>query len=553
MLSTLKIQNLAIVDNLEVEFSPGLNVITGETGAGKSIILKSIDLLSGKRASGDLLRSGATQCIIEGLFHQDARPLPEVDDLLSSILSEEEILIKRVIDASGKSKVYINGELATSSLLQNLSPYILDLTGQHEQQSLLNQTRHREMLDDFGVAPELLENISLVFRKYQQSRKRLEQFREAQKKSSARLEELSEIISDLQKANLASGKRQAVETKIKTLSSIEALTMRVNSALELISAEEQGLEQGLESLAQTISEISSIDPKAAPIAEIMDSALAEVREVRLQLEEYGAALELQPEQLEQLRTQLSDIARVERKYSRNENELLELLAQSEQEWQTLSQGELGEAALLAELNSATAELKVLENKLSSARALAAEKLSRAVEAGLKDLSMKHAKFQVNLSPISSSEQGAEEVSFLLAANPGEPARPLNKVASGGELSRILLVLKTVLSEKQGAGTQVFDEIDSGIGGAVAQIVGEKLKDLARKKQVILVTHSPQIAAFGDSHLLLAKTVKAKQTQSNIKLLNSEERVQVLASMLAGKNVSQNFEHSARELLSLSSK
>lgn len=551
MLSVLRIQNLAIVEDLEIEFGPGMNVLTGETGAGKSIVLRAMELLMGKRASTDLLRSGADQCVVEGLFllgEKTSAGTEDDDNDLSDLLNEDELLIRRVLDRSGRGKITANGRLVTAGMLQHLAPQLLDITGQHQQRTLLDSDHHRTVLDDFGVPRPLRESVAAAFREYAHAKQRLDSFLKDQGERQEYFRRISFERDELAAAQLEDGKRARLEQELRRLASMETLTSLLNRALEIMDTGESNLDGQFRALAGIVDSLVGIDPALSDGAQLIESASVQIGEAKLLLEEYAADLEAEPDRLESLREQVAEIAKLERKYGRQEPDLVEYYRRIEVELADLQSGAMDETALRKKFDDARAALTVVERELTAAREQAGKKLASTVKAALKPLGMKHAEFLVRRQDAPSSASGADAIEFHLSANPGEPPQELAKVASGGELSRILLVLKTILNERSGAQTQIFDEVDTGISGAVAQIVGEKLRQVSKLAQVILVTHSPQIAAFADRHYCISKSVSGSRTSTSLSLLDDAERVRHIASMLGGKKVSAHFEQSARELL-----
>ena len=551
MLSSLRIKNLAIVDELEVEFQPGLNVLTGETGAGKSIVLKAIELLTGRRAGADIIRSGTDRCIIEGIFLPSKTSLAafaEHHDDFAELQETDEVLVRRVIDSSGRSKFSINGQLATAAIIQQLSQHLVDITGQHQQQFLLDSTHHLHLLDRFGVSNTLLASVTEAFGTYDHLRRRLEMMRKNRNQQEEYLERIRAEHQELLAAELSAGGRAQIEGELSKLANVETLTLNVNQALELLEQSDSSIDAQLRALLNILETSADLDPELTEIQALADSAGIQLREARMQLTKYGAALEADPAHLEKLREKVSELARLERKYSKSEEELIRRFTDLSRELEEMDGGNFDEASLEKNLQESEQKLRKFEGELHTARVAAAERLSGLVETGLEQLAMKRAKFQVAITAATSSALGADNVEFLLAANPGEPARALSKVASGGELSRILLVLKNILNEEHGPDTQVFDEIDVGVSGATSQIVGEKLHDVSKRCQVILVTHSPQVAAFADRHLFIEKSASDSHTTTQIRPLDNDERIKKLAAMLAGKKVSAPFEGSARELL-----
>lgn len=596
MLSVLRIQNLAIVDVLEVEFGSGLNVLTGETGAGKSIILKAIDMLAGRRTGADIIRAGSEKCTVEGLF----LPSPatrtalaaENDELGALVGGEDELIVRRVVDRNGRSKIYLNGQLITAGTLSAVSARLLDITGQHHQQLLFDSAHHREMLDRFAIPAALRAAVEEKYTVFAAAKRDLDRFLTGKSNRDRELEQLRAQFDELSEARIREGERGELENELKRLASVETLGALATRAIELFDSDEQGLDTQLRAFSSTVDQALALDTTLNEIAALVDSGSVQLREARSELERYLGALEAEPERLESVRERIALIARLERKYGKKEAELAAFFEEVRTTLAQLEGGSFDEGSLRARYDQARTELDAVEKELTAARVNAAAVLAKRVESDLALLNMKRAKFEVSVRPAPSSPHGADEVEYLLAANPGEPPRPLGKVASGGELSRVLLVLKTVLNDRsplsttggekpssgrrgrstpkpasaaadgneavqsaetpfaetQFAETQIFDEVDSGVSGAVAQIVGERLFDVARRAQVILITHSPQVAAFADRHFIVEKSSSERTTTSSVRELSDGERVEQLARMLAGKKVSEHFAESARELL-----
>ncbi|MBP9837312.1 MAG: DNA repair protein RecN [Proteobacteria bacterium] len=555
MLRLLRIQNFITVEELEIEFGKGLNVMTGETGSGKSVILKSVELLTGKRATNEFIRSGCSSCTIEGLFEikKELNNSSELPEELQEIFSEDEILVKRIIDQSGKSKIYLNGSLITATTLQNLSPLLIDITSQHQQQSLLNPKYHLSLLDSYGIDSELLTQVSTAFQSFSHAKRRLENF---QKNSSEQQQYLDRIYAEkaeLSILDLKLGVRAEAEQELNKLAHVETLTSNINRCVELIegadSSDSRGsLDTQIRTLSSIIEQSANLDNELNSVADLVESASAQINEIKILLSEYGSSLEIDPDRIEQLREKIAEIARVERKYNKDEAALIAYLAKINNEITEIESGSFNSKQLEEDFKIAEKELKSLERTLTAERIKLAKSLSTEVKSGLAQLKMKEAIFEVQITPGSSTATGADNVEFLLSTNPGESLKSLNKIASGGELSRILLVLKTALNEKNAALTQIFDEVDTGIGGAVSQIVGEKLSLVAKNNQVIIITHSPQVAAFADEHFLISKAIKNNKARTSVTLLNKEEKVNQIATMLAGKKVTKEFHDSAGELI-----
>ncbi len=553
MLAVLRVENLAIVQRAEIEFTSGLNVLTGETGAGKSIVLKAIGLIAGQRASNDIIRSDAERCTVEALFEvseSTREQLMLLADEMESLLSDDELLIRRTIERSGRSKVYINGSLASISLLQRISSALIDITGQHQQHTLLSTANHIILLDEFGVPKSLREDTSAAYQLFAKARHDLESYLKNSEQQQQLYQRMLVEYEELSEAAIEPGERATHEGELARLSNVESLGQEASECLELLEDAENGIEEKLRRLLSGLERATRLDPTLKEAQDFAESAEVQLSEAKIALEDYLSSLEADPVRLEFLRERIALIARLERKYGKSGDELIELARELEQKIAELEGGGLDEKKLRQRLQEARTSLSELESSLTEKRKEVAKKLSSSVEKGLKELSMKRARFKVEIEPCPSGPNGADKVSFTLAANPGEPFRELAKVASGGELSRILLVLKTLLNERFLPQTQIFDEIDSGIGGAVAQVVGEKLKQASAKVQVILITHAPQIAALADSQYLVAKTAKKNSTESRVDRLSDDQRVGQIAAMMAGKQVTSKFEESAKELLSL---
>ncbi len=551
MLAVLRIRNFAIIEEAEVEFGPGLNVLTGETGAGKSIILKAIDLLSGKRASADIVRSETPRCEIEGIFDLNtnaAAALAELHDDFAEAAAGDEVLIRRVIDASGKSKIYINDSLTTAAILQKISAPLLDITGQHSQQTLLNPSRHRALLDSFGVPEKLLKKVAELYAVFAKARNDLESLQKNSSERALYFDRLRSEYEELDAAAVVAGERKDLEQELRRLANVETLGLHVTECLEILSENEQNVDELVRQVSYELDKAAKLDSSLDDAKKLIESAAVELQEAQLLLSDYQSSLDADPTRLDAIRERIGELARLERKYGKSEEELLKYFEEISNELSEFDGSGLDEEKLKKRMEEARAALSVEEAELTKKRKAVAKKLSKAIEKDLAELNMKRARFTVDVSPCNSGPHGADEVAFALAANPGEPFRPLQKVASGGELSRILLVLKTILSQQLSPGTQIFDEIDSGIGGAVAQVVGEKLLTVANDSQVILITHAPQIAALADHQFLVSKATEGNRTHSKVVQIDRTQRVEEIAQMLAGKEVTTQFQKSAEELL-----
>lgn len=555
MLSVLRIRNFALAKNLEIEFGPGLNVITGETGSGKSLILKSIAFLAGRRADVSVVRTGEEKCEIEAIFelseaasHRIASEFPALE--LNP--SESELLLKRTLDTAGKSRLSVNGSLVTAANVQKLSSNLFDITGQHQQQGLLDSARHRQLLDAYGVTTRLLRSVAEVYEQFALTKRKLADLGKTNSERAMRVEKLQFEHEQLSSAGLRAGEKEELQCELKAAGSFEQLQKHLSGVLVCLEGTEQSSEHGAVELltrARGLCEKSSqIDPKLGEAFQLADSALANVSELEASLTSYLSSMDANPARLEYLRERIAEIAHLERRFGKSESELVEYFRSIQAELEAESGGGETVEELEAALALLSAQFAELAKKLTAERKRLAKKLSSEVVRELAQVNMPHAQFEVCITDSDWSATGADSVEFLLSANPGTAPQPLSKVASGGELSRVLLVMKTMLNEQSAPMLQVFDEVDAGIGGAVAQVVGEKLKNVSKQAQVIVVTHAPQIASQADIHLLVSKTTTGEQTTSSVSILSKQERVHEIARMLAGRRVTTKFEESARELI-----
>jgi DNA repair protein RecN (Recombination protein N) len=555
MLQLLRLKNLAIVSELEIEFQTGLNVITGETGSGKSLILKGLELLRGGKASSDLIRAGEQKGEIEALFILDpevrSRTIAELHehyDWVDEVFAEDEVVLRRVIDGTGRGKITINSRLSTRAELEAVSSTLFDITGQHSQQRLLDKKFHLLCLDQFGVSKDLLVETKKRFQIWSEIRKRLDKARSEASSNQENLRRLKFEVEELSEAELVVNEREELEASIKRASSVEALSGGVSEILSMFEADQGDLEGGLEKVSSTLSKLRRLDNSLEVADSLAETVSVQLGELRTELEHYLAKLEIDPEQLESFRSRLSQLSKLERKYGKSIPELLTYLSDSSKELALHEGGAYDLDLLVKQESEARLKLTEVEEKLTQNRLAVSGELSDEIEKRLALLEMKRARFSVRIEPGKSTENGADAVEFLIAANPGEPANPLADVASGGELSRVLLVLKTLLNEQTTPVLQVFDEIDVGVGGATAQIIGEQIKSLSKRFQVLVVTHAPQVAALADTHLVVSKELTDSRTEVSLRTLSNKDRVMEIARMLAGREVSSQFIKSAETLI-----
>jgi DNA repair protein RecN (Recombination protein N) len=549
MLIELQIRNFAIIDHLQVQFSGGFNVLTGETGAGKSIIIDAVGLLLGERARPELIRSGAEEASVEALLDTADRPELCQDLQDAGFEGEGELLVKRVISRSGKNRVYINGSLATLVQLQSFSNRLVTIYGQHEHQTLQRAETHLGLLDEFGNLRPLITDYVACYDAHRRLQERLEQLAAAERDRQQRLDVLEFQRHEIAAAEPHAGEDEELAAERLLLQHAERLATATAGGFETLYSGESAVCGELDRVAADLEGLAAIDPHLGSLAEVLRSAQYGIEDCAAQLRDYGRRIEFEPQRQDEVENRLAQLGQLKRKYGSTLAAVLEHRERVEQEL-----AELGDAAatrqdLGRQLQAAAAALQEAGGRLSAARRDAAQRLNGAVEAELVDLALAKARFEARLFALEvPGGRGLERVEFYLAANPGEEPKPLSRIASGGELSRIMLALRRAAPAGEGVPTLIFDEVDAGIGGAAATAVGEKLRKVARGLQVLCITHLPQVAAFADHHYRVEKEETQGRTMTSIVALNEDDRVREMARMLGGARVTERTLEHARELI-----
>jgi DNA repair protein RecN (Recombination protein N) len=559
MLVHLNITNFAIISRLEIDFRPGLNIISGETGAGKSIIINAVNLILGGRASADLIRTGADEAMVEALFN-----FPD-NSSLKLLMAEQDfpfdgdLLVKRTISREGRNRILINGCVATLQMLSRLGMMMISISGQHEHQLLLKPENHLYLLDDFGGLGEERENLAASFNQYESIKARLKKLERDINDARERQDLFLFQIKEIDAAALKEDEDLALEDEKKRLRYAENLRNIINESYQILYAKEDAVISGISQCIKVMEKGTELDSRLKPLLETLASAKAELEEAGIEIRDFRKRIINDPARLEQVEDRIQLINRLKRKYGpsirdvialkeklsgmiSNKDEMEHLIEETEKDLQKQKQ-ELASKAIV----------------LSKKRRSAATLFEKAVELELNHLDMKGTRFTAGFRDENSTSDstaitdsirpdGLDRVEFLLSANVGEDLRPLSKIASGGELSRITLALKTILARNTSVETIIFDEVDAGIGGATAETVGEKLKALSDYNQVLCITHLPQIAGKGDAHFMVRKKVQENRTQTVIVLLNPAERVQEVARLLGGKVISERAIAHAEEML-----
>ena len=552
MLSALTIRNYTLVEHLEVDFSHGMTAITGETGAGKSLIVDGLGIALGDRADSGRIRTGADKAEVAALF--DIEQIPAAQQWLrdNDFDPADEALLRRQFTREGRSRGNINGQPATMQQLQALGALLIDIHGQHAHQSLLRKDYHRQLLDDFAGATALADSMVDTWRQWNSTVERLAQ-RESQSDSIAhRLELLTFQLQEFEQLNLQPGEVETLESELLVLSNAEEILRNSQQLLNLCREDEQFSLTA--ALAQALQLLHSLPQKPAllqEVEELLENARIQVEEAGHSLDRHLNHFELDPARLQEVNQRLSAIFDLARKHRCQPDQLLEVWQALDEELTAISGGDQDIDALRARVKALEAECHTIGRKLSAKRSKAAERLEKHVNAQLADLAMQNARLSVSLTPASApTRHGLEDVELLITTVPGSPPRPLARVASGGELSRISLAIEVVTAEHSTIPTLIFDEVDVGIGGATAEIVGRLLRRLGDKGQVVCVTHLPQVAAQAHQHYRANKQGDARQLVSSLEHLDDSHRLEEIARMLGGVTITDQTLAHAREMLAI---
>ncbi|NNF95538.1 MAG: DNA repair protein RecN [Halobacteria archaeon] len=552
MLTHIHIWNFAIVESLDLELEAGLTVLTGETGAGKSILLDALNLALGDRADTGVIRHGADKAEISVTFSTHDAPEAETWLKERELDSAEECIIRRTISTNGPSKAFVNGKPTPIQSLRELGEMLVDLHGQHEHQSLLRRDAQRQLLDDYAGHTPLLTELGSAYQQWRELEAELVTLTQASSDRDARLELLAYQVKELEALDLAEGELPGLEAEHKRLANANQLLETGNRTLHLLEdSEEAALGALLGQSCSDIQQLAQTDAALNSVAELLDSATIQVREASSDLRHYLDGLELDPERLSWVDQRLATIQDLARKHHLPAEELHTLLPRLQTELAKLEQAEVRSDQIRQEVAAALKQYHTLAKKLSRSRDKAAKALNQAVTDSMQTLGMEGGRFDIQLETLSDDNPaplGMERAEFVVSANPGQPLKPLTKVASGGELSRISLAIQVITAAQTRIPTLIFDEVDVGIGGRVAEIVGHQLRALAAHRQVVCVTHLPQVAALGHHHLQVSKRSDTDTTISEIQELSIDQRVGELARMLGGIEITEQTLSHAREMI-----
>lgn len=555
MLRELTIRNVAVIEELTVTLVPGLNVLTGETGAGKSILIDALQLVLGARGSESLLRSGAEEAAVEAAF--DAGPGSRAMALLEAegiaVEPGEPVVLRRQLFRDGRTKAYAGGRLTSVATLRTLGECLVDIHGQHPGQLLLDPRRHRELLDGYAGAAEEARAYRERYGAWQALRREREALLSAERERAQRQDLLEFQRREIEAARLTIGEEEALVAEHAILSNHERLFAAVEQAYVMLEESDEALLTRLSAAAARVREASGIDARLGEVLEALETGAVHLREAARGLRDYRARIEFDPERLEAIETRLHEIGKLKRKYGATVGEVLEHLTRARADLAALEHSETRLGELQQMLTEAQQDLASRAERLSAARRRAAPKLQEAILAEVHELGMAKASFEVAVRSAALGEgglgpHGVDEVEFLISPNPGEPLKPLHKIASGGELSRTMLAIRVILAAADQTPSLIFDEVDAGIGGNTAEMVGRKLTAVSRQRQVLCVTHLPQIACFADHHVVVSKRSLRDRTQTTAQILPTAERARELARMLGGLSRSETPLQHATELL-----
>ena len=550
MLLEISIKNFAIIEAISLNFEKGMTVLTGETGAGKSIIIDAMNMMLGARATTDVIRHGASKAEIEGLFSvENSRALQELFDEQGIELGDE-IIIRREILQNGRSVSRVNGQMVNLSVLRSIGQYLVDIHGQHDQEELMRPQLHIQMLDEFGDTDflELKQTYQTNFDAYRQMRKQLLEIKKNQEEHKARIEMLEFQMAEIESAALQPGEDIKLNQERDKLLNHKNIADTLMNAYTMLDNEEFSSLANVRSAMNYMESLEEYDVEYREISTSLSESYYVLEDVTKRLEDIIEDLDFDGNHLMQIESRLDFIHAITRKYGGNVDDVLLYFAKITEEYNLLTGNNLSSDDMEAELKKLEVSLVDLASQLASARHNLAQRLEIEIQQELKDLYMEKAQFQVQFTKGKFSREGNESVEFYISTNPGEDFKPLVKVASGGELSRLMLAIKSAFSRKEGKTSIVFDEVDTGVSGRVAQAIAQKIHKIGQHGQVLAISHLPQVIAIADYQFFIEKISNEHSTVSIVRMLTVEERVEEVAKMLAGENVTEAALSQARELL-----
>ncbi len=562
MLTLLKIKNIALIDELQLEFGKGLNLLTGETGSGKSIIVDSLGALAGERVTSDLIKEGEQNAQIEGLF-----TIVSSADLYQAFYEsgveledakKVDVIVRREISAAGRNRIFVNNQLVTQGFLKTVGEFLADIHGQGEQTTLFNAANHLEILDRYAKLEDELSEVAAKYREMAAIRAELENLKEDEAQKLQLLDILQFQVDEISKVKPAKDEEESLEEEKRRLNNVEKLSTLSDESYALLYENEEAVVSNLEKIFKRVAELAEYESGFADFDESLQTAQAVLEDLAFSVRDFSNSLEFSPERLEEIEIRLAEIARLKRKYGGTVESVLEHLKVSKERLENIETAEFKEKELRKKLAKLREEYVAVAKDLHEKRAKAAKDFEKEVEKNFKAVALEKAKFLVNFETpedLGNEEakkyftaKGFDRAEFYFSANVGESPKPLAKVASGGEASRLILILKTVAGINYPEKAVVFDEVDQGIGGRVAEAVGLKLKELAKTQQVLCVTHQPQVASLADQHFVVQKQMTGKKTSVGVRKLSEDEQIEEIARMLAGEKITETARQHAREMI-----
>ena len=550
MLNQLSVRNVAVIDKLDINLHDGVSVLTGETGAGKSIIIDSINMILGDRANKELVRYGTDKAVVQAVFDAPKSVINILEENDIDV-EDETVIITRQVTKEGKSAARINGMVVTLNILREISDRLINIHGQHDNQALLTPIRHITFLDAYADNEEYINRYKDILSKKREIEKKISSLEMDEQEKMQRIDLLEYQVNEIKKASLEKGEEDDLREQRDIYTNAEQITKSVNEAyMNLYEGDEiQSAYDGISIAVNEISQISDLNPQLKSIYDTLNEIMYSLEDTAHEIKEFGETVEFDEQTLNEIEERLDLISRLKRKYGNSIEEILAYLKKAESELNDIKLSDERTNELKEELKNITKELKEKGNVLTQRRENAAKVLEENIEKSLHELNMEKSKFKVNIENDGTFyDNGMDKVEFLISTNPGEPLKPLVKIASGGELSRVMLAIKSILADSDGVDTMIFDEIDTGVSGKAAMSIAKKLAVIAKNKQVICITHLPQLTAMADNHYLIQKNTDGELASTTLKELDEEGRELELARIIDGGEVTELALSHAKQML-----
>ena len=550
MLNQLSVRNVAVIDKLDINLHDGVSVLTGETGAGKSIIIDSINMILGDRANKELVRYGMDKAVVQAVFDAPKSVINVLEENDIDV-EDETVIITRQVTKEGKSAARINGMVVTLNILREISDRLINIHGQHDNQALLTPIRHITFLDAYADNEEYINRYKDILSKKREIEKKISSLEMDEQEKMQRIDLLEYQVTEIKKASLEKGEEDDLREQRDIYTNAEQITKSVNEAyMNLYEGDEiQSAYDGISIAVNEIFQISDLNPQLKSIYDTLNEIMYSLEDTAHEIKEFGETVEFDEQTLNEIEERLDLISRLKRKYGNSIEEILEYLKKAESELNDIKLSDERTNELKEELKNITKELKEKGNVLTQRRENAAKVLEENIEKSLHELNMEKSKFKVNIENDGTFyDNGMDKVEFLISTNPGEPLKPLVKIASGGELSRVMLAIKSILADSDGVDTMIFDEIDTGVSGKAAMSIAKKLAVIAKNKQVICITHLPQLTAMADNHYLIQKNTDGELASTTLKELDEEGRELELARIIDGGEVTELALSHAKQML-----